>query len=50
MTNWTDTCSPHMAKASFTLVGNCPDSPEPLLGPSLATDHDAEMLDVEDPE
>jgi hypothetical protein len=32
--------------ASFTPVGNCPDSPELLLRPSPATGHDAEMRGV----
>ena len=36
----------HMATASFTPVGNCPDSPELLLRPSPATGHDAEMRGV----
>jgi hypothetical protein len=31
---------------SFIPVGNSADSPEPLLRPSPATDHDAEILDV----
>jgi hypothetical protein len=35
--------------ALLTLVGNSADSPEPLLRPSPATGHDADMLDVEDP-
>jgi hypothetical protein len=35
-----------MAKASFTPVGNSADSPEPLLRPSPATGHAAEILDV----
>jgi hypothetical protein len=39
-----------MAKTSFTLVGNSADSPAPLLRPSPTTGHDAEMLDVEDPD
>jgi predicted dehydrogenase len=39
----------NMATASFTSVGNCPDSPQPILRPSPATGHDADMLDVEDP-
>jgi hypothetical protein len=29
---------------------NATDAPEPLLRPSPATDHDAEILDVEDPD
>jgi hypothetical protein len=40
----------HMAMTSFMLVGNAADSPAPLLRPSPATDHDAEMLGVEDPD
>jgi hypothetical protein len=32
-----------------TPVGNGADFPEPLLRPSLATGHGAEMLDVSDP-
>jgi hypothetical protein len=39
----------NMATTSFSLVGNSADSPEPLLRPSPATGHDAEMLEVEDP-
>jgi hypothetical protein len=35
---------------SLTLVGHSTDSPEPLLRLSPATGHDAEMLDVEDPD
>jgi hypothetical protein len=35
----------NMAKASFTPVGNCADSLEPLLRWSLATGHAAEILD-----
>jgi hypothetical protein len=37
-----------MAKTSFTSVGSSANSPEPLLRPSPATDHEAEILDVED--
>jgi hypothetical protein len=37
--------APNMAKASFTPVGNCADSLEPLLRWSLATGHAAEILD-----
>jgi hypothetical protein len=40
----------HMARTSFTSVGSEADSPAPLLRPSPATDHDAETLDVEDPD
>jgi hypothetical protein len=43
-----DTPSANMAITSFTLVGHSADSPEPLLRPSLATGHEAEILDVED--
>jgi hypothetical protein len=38
-----------MARTSFTSVGSEADSPEPLLRPAPATDHDAEKLEVEDP-
>jgi hypothetical protein len=31
---------------SFTPVGSLADSPKPILSPSPATDHDAEMLEV----
>jgi hypothetical protein len=41
-----DLAPPHMARTSFTSVGNCPDSREPLLRPSPAIDHDAEKLGV----
>jgi hypothetical protein len=37
-------------RTSFTSVGSSADSPEPLLKPSPATDHDAEKLEVEDPD
>jgi hypothetical protein len=40
----------HRVTTSFTLVGNSLDSPEPLLRPSPATGHDAEMPEVEDPD
>ena len=39
----------HSARTSWTLVGNSADSPEPLLRPSPATGHEAEILDVSDP-
>ena len=39
-----------MAMTSCTPVGNCPDSPEPILRRSPATGHDAEILDVDDPD
>src|SRR5262249_21554013 len=39
----------HMAKASFTSVGNSADSPAPPLRPSPATGHAAEILDASDP-
>jgi hypothetical protein len=39
-----------MANTSFTSVGNSADSPQPLLKPSPATGHHAEMLDVYDPD
>ena len=45
-----DVLGTNMAKASFTSVGSEADSPEPLLRPSPATDHDAEKLDVYDPD
>jgi hypothetical protein len=35
-----------MARTSFTSVGSEADSPEPLLRPAPATDHDAEKLEV----
>jgi hypothetical protein len=38
-----------MATTSSTLVGNSTDSPELVLRPSLATGHDADILDVSDP-
>jgi hypothetical protein len=38
--------SPDMAMTSFALVGNSADSPESILRPSPATDHDAEKLEV----
>jgi hypothetical protein len=37
---------PNRVTTSFTPVGNCPDSPKPILRPSPATGHDAEMLEV----
>jgi hypothetical protein len=37
-------------KTSFTSVGNSADSPEPLLRPAPATGHDAETLEVYDPD
>ena len=36
----------HMAKASFTSVGNSADSPKPLLRLSPATGHVTEILDI----
>jgi hypothetical protein len=36
----------HMAKASFTSVGNSADSPKPLLQLSPATGHVTEILDI----
>jgi len=39
-----------MAMASLTLMGNSADSPAPLLRPSPARDHDADMRDIEDPD
>ena len=38
-----------MAKTSLTSVGNSADSREPLLRSSLATGHEAEILDEYDP-
>lgn len=38
----------HDAPTSVTPPGNCPDSPEPILRPSPATGHEAEMLEQED--
>jgi hypothetical protein len=37
---------PNRVKTSFTSVGSSADSPKPILSPSPATDHDAEMLEV----
>jgi hypothetical protein len=37
-----------MATTSFTPVGNSAELPEPILRPSPATGHDAEILSVED--
>jgi hypothetical protein len=42
--------SPNMATTPFTSVGSSADSPESFLGPSPATDYDAETLDVSDPD
>src|SRR6266850_6213216 len=39
----------NMATTSLTLVGHFAGSPEPILRPSPATGHDAEILGVEDP-
>jgi hypothetical protein len=36
----------NMATTALAPVGNSADSPEPLLRPSPAMGHDAEMLDV----
>jgi hypothetical protein len=36
----------HMAKASFTPVGNCPDSPEAPLRPSPGRGHASKIPDV----
>jgi hypothetical protein len=41
---------PNMARTFFTAVGSEADSPEPLLRPSPATGHDAETLEVDDPD
>jgi hypothetical protein len=38
-----------MATTSLASVGNSADLPEPLLRPSPATGHDAEILDVYNP-
>ena len=39
-----------MVKTSLTPMGNSADSPELILRPSPATGHDAEILDVDDPD
>jgi hypothetical protein len=39
-----------MATTSLTSVGSEADSPAPLLRPSPATGHDAEKLEVYDPD
>jgi hypothetical protein len=39
-----------MATASYTPVGNSADSPGPILRPSPATSHDAEIFDVYEPD
>jgi hypothetical protein len=39
-----------MATAPSTLVGHAADSPAPLLMPSPANGHDAEILAVSDPD
>jgi hypothetical protein len=41
---------PNRVSTSFTSVGSSADSPELLLRPSPATDHDAEKLEVSDPD
>jgi hypothetical protein len=41
---------PNRVMTSFTLVGNSADSPELLLRPLPATGHNAEILDVSDPD
>jgi hypothetical protein len=38
-----------MAATSWTLMGHAADSPDSILRSSPATDHHAEILDVEDP-
>jgi hypothetical protein len=40
----------NVATASLMLVRNSADSPAPLLRPSPANGHDAEILDVSDPD
>jgi hypothetical protein len=40
----------HVAKTSSTPVGNGTDSPEPILRPSPVTGHNAEILEVDDPD
>jgi hypothetical protein len=45
-----DVYGSNMARTSFTSVGSEADSPEPLLRPSAAMGHDAEILDVLDPD
>jgi hypothetical protein len=42
--------SPPRLRRSWPCVGSAAGSPEPLLGPSPATGHDADMLDVYDPD
>jgi hypothetical protein len=39
-----------MATTPHTLVGDFADSPEPISRPLPATGHDAEMLEVYDPD
>ena len=39
-----------MAMTSLTPVGHGPGSPDPILRPSPATGHEADILDVEDPD
>jgi hypothetical protein len=41
---------PNRVKTSFTSVGDSADSAEPIHRPLPATGHDAEMLDVYDPD
>jgi hypothetical protein len=41
---------PNMATTSLTPVGNSADSPAAIQRPSPATGHEAEMLEVEDPD
>ena len=41
---------PNRVKTFFTSVGNSADWPEPLLRPSPATGHAAEILDVYNPD
>ena len=44
------TLSPaHMARTSFTPVGNSADSPQPILRPSPVTGLDPHIFDVEKP-
>jgi hypothetical protein len=41
---------PNRVTTSFMSVGNSADSPAPLLRPSPATGHEADMRDVSDPD
>src|SRR5262245_33472011 len=41
---------PNMATTSLTLVGHAADAPDPILRRLPATGHEADMLDVSDPD